>query len=436
MVKKLFIFILSLLVSCSAYAGIISRDNIVSAGGVTIAKLNLDENTIFQEFNGSIDEYNIASNAISDDNLKPALKFSNWYAESLGDWTYTGMLPATSVDLTSDVSAGTSYVKGARVTISATSKTYTASKDTWVYIDSNGTLQYVAVANDAAQPTTPANSLLLAKVVTDGDNITAVTDKRQLTPPNLRVYTDYRQGCIVSYTAAAAIAVNLGEIELGVGSGVGKRRNTSAISLTWADLDTGSEAASALYFVWAYPDPDNTTSFLGKLSLSSSDATGITNERLVGWFRNDESSNISASSVGCYKGDGSGVPNIIRVEGTTDVATTSTTVVQMPDMVAKFYSSGNPVTIDFTAPFYSLNNGAVVTISQDSVSDALVFSRNQHHDSGTGNEAFTSPVTCHWEGLLSKGIHTISAKWYVTSATTINQKGATMGERVLIIEEK
>lgn len=72
--------------------------------------------------------------------------------------------------------------------IADTSKTFTASKDTYVYVSSAGALGYDELANDAAKPSQAdiealggVGAQLIAKVVTDGTRITdgGVTDLRQ-----------------------------------------------------------------------------------------------------------------------------------------------------------------------------------------------------------------------------------------------------------------
>ncbi len=431
--KKIAFSVLSILLTTNAYCAIISYDNVVSANDVNCGWLNGQKNTIYTEFNGSIDSDNIKNDSLTEadfaDSANPVVRDY----EFLGNFTYTGHLPATSANLTSDISAGTSYVNGYRNVTSATSTTYTASKDTWVYIDQNGVFQYVEVAVGAAQPTTPTNSLLLAQVTTSGAAITTVTDKRQLTPPNLRIYQNYVQGCVISYDTADTIKINAGEVELGAGAGVGKRRNTTATSLVWTDLDTGTEA-NGLYFVWAYPDSSNTTAFLGKISVSSTDVTGVTNERLLGYFYNDESLNISADCVGNYKGDGSSAPNINMVTGTSTVTTTSTSPVQIPDMALKFYACGTrPITMNFTAPFYKADGQINLTISMDGVEIAK--GRTYHHDGSTGSELTIIPITLQYTGKVGQGLHNVNAKWWVDTGSG-GQYGTADGPRRITLKEE
>lgn len=82
--------------------------------------------------------------------------------------------------------------------IQNTSKTFTASKDTYVYVNASGALAYDEVANGATKPTTAAlaalggvGSQLIAKVVTNGSRIVAggVTDLRQTAGVTLETQT-------------------------------------------------------------------------------------------------------------------------------------------------------------------------------------------------------------------------------------------------------
>lgn len=96
----------------------------------------------------------------------------------ISDFVVSGLLPTTSANLISDISAGFAYVTGTRVVKAVTSKTYTASKDTYVDVNSVGTYTFVEVANGAAAPAVTADSIRLAKVITDATAITGVTDLR------------------------------------------------------------------------------------------------------------------------------------------------------------------------------------------------------------------------------------------------------------------
>lgn len=80
------------------------------------------------------------------------------------------------------IAAGTNYfaiVLGQRVfhqSLSPTlTRTYTASKDTYADLKFDGTFTYVEVSNGAGAPALTAQSLRIAKVVTNGTQVTAMT---------------------------------------------------------------------------------------------------------------------------------------------------------------------------------------------------------------------------------------------------------------------
>jgi hypothetical protein len=98
----------------------------------------------------------------------------------------SGLLPAVSeTTLISDISAGSALIGGVVVEKSAaTSHTYTASKDTYVDITKAGVFTFTEASNGGAVPAVAQGSLRLAKVVTDADNITGVTDLRRMITPS------------------------------------------------------------------------------------------------------------------------------------------------------------------------------------------------------------------------------------------------------------
>jgi hypothetical protein len=89
------------------------------------------------------------------------------------------------------VKATTLGQKYAEVVVAETSKAFTASKDTYVFLSTAGAYVYVEKANGAAKPTqvevdaaAGANALYIAKVVTDGSRVVdgGVTDMRKEAP--------------------------------------------------------------------------------------------------------------------------------------------------------------------------------------------------------------------------------------------------------------
>lgn len=80
-------------------------------------------------------------------------------------------------------------------TIAEATKAFTASKDTYVYINGSGAVAYLEVANGAAKPsqatlisTGGTGSYYIAKVVTDGTRVTdgGVTDLRPMSAGDIR----------------------------------------------------------------------------------------------------------------------------------------------------------------------------------------------------------------------------------------------------------
>jgi hypothetical protein len=113
-----------------------------------------------------------------------------------------------------------------------------------------------------------------------------------------RVKSNYRQGCAVSYATAATLTVGIGEISCSDSTGATRkwRQNTSATTVTWANIDTGAEANSTTYYLYAIADTDATT-FTVSISISSTTPTGATYYKRLGSFYNDSSGNIDASKI-------------------------------------------------------------------------------------------------------------------------------------------
>lgn len=106
------------------------------------------------------------------------------------NFVVTGLTIATSANLSSSILAGSAYVSDATYRklvqkTSNTAKTFTASKDTYVDMDSAGTFYYVEVANGATVGMTQtSNTIRIAKVVTNGTAITSVAGQQDATLAN------------------------------------------------------------------------------------------------------------------------------------------------------------------------------------------------------------------------------------------------------------
>lgn len=133
--------------------------------------------------NGNLDDTNVASlsgtkliagttpaDAMTD-SANPELRMS----ETLSNFIASGMVWSTTTGLGGSMTAGVAYVNGKRLSVPAiASHTFTASKDTYIFVDDGGAISYLEVANNAAQPSTPSNNATVAKVVSGASSISSV----------------------------------------------------------------------------------------------------------------------------------------------------------------------------------------------------------------------------------------------------------------------
>jgi hypothetical protein len=73
--------------------------------------------------------------------------------------------------------------------------------------------------------------------------------------------------------------------------------NAAATSVTFTDIDTGAEAASTTYYVYAIGSATTDTEFTVKISASATAPTGVTYYKKIGSFYNDASSNIVKTTI-------------------------------------------------------------------------------------------------------------------------------------------
>lgn len=104
------------------------------------------------------------------------------FGDMWGDFVVNGFLPGTSATLTTPAFSGAAYAIGQRVSATNATVTVAASQDTYLDVDNTGALHLSGVANGGAAPAVYANSIRLAKIVSDATAITSVTDMRTLVP--------------------------------------------------------------------------------------------------------------------------------------------------------------------------------------------------------------------------------------------------------------
>lgn len=141
------------------------------------ALLDLDSETLTEWSGTGIIEFTRGGkDTIAIGNFKASTITIEYLDNSNG--VVNGMTIETSVTLSSSITSGLAYVNNKRIDLSNTAKTFTASKDTYVDLTELGALVYNEVSNGGAVPTISGTNQRLAKVVTDSDNITSVTDLR------------------------------------------------------------------------------------------------------------------------------------------------------------------------------------------------------------------------------------------------------------------
>lgn len=142
------------------------------------------------------------------------------------DFCVSGGIFPTSANLSSTMTALVVYVDGKRISISATLKAFTASKDTYVDVNPSGAgaLVYTEVANGAAAPALTAGYYRLNKVVTSGTAVTSVVSTgwdslgnpiRRISPFE-QVLGFYKSTNNLNTTSAAAVQLTDGGVNVQV----------------------------------------------------------------------------------------------------------------------------------------------------------------------------------------------------------------------------
>lgn len=98
------------------------------------------------------------------------------------------------------------------------------------------------------------------------------------------------------YNSASQITASAGEVTVSNSAGSIRLmlRNSSSTTVTWSDIDTGSEASGTSYYVYAIAASTSATSATFKISTSSTAPSGATYYKRIGSFTNNGSSNIES----------------------------------------------------------------------------------------------------------------------------------------------
>ena len=132
-------------------------------------------NVVAEHFEALQDGTSIAASAITSTKIANYSDIMSNFVVSGGIWSGDAYASTRAASMT----AAVCYIDGIRTTVSlVTARTFTASKDTYVDILSNGagtgTIVYTEVTNDAASPALAATSIRLAIITTGASNIASV----------------------------------------------------------------------------------------------------------------------------------------------------------------------------------------------------------------------------------------------------------------------
>jgi hypothetical protein len=102
----------------------------------------------------------------------------------------------------------------------------------------------------------------------------------------------------LSYATAATVTVSAGGVMVSNSTGATRLMlaNAAATTVTWSNIDTGSEATSTTYYVYAVGSDTTDTTFTCKISTSSTAPSGVTYYKRLGSFYNNASGNIESVS--------------------------------------------------------------------------------------------------------------------------------------------
>src|ERR1035437_2934969 len=141
-------------------------------------------------FDGSqINAKTVVASALAD-SINPQLR----YSENFANYVDSGCTWASVSGLNGTMTGGTIYVNGYRVIVSGVgTNAFTLSNDTYIDIDYLGNVYYTGVANNATAPSLTANSIRVAKVVTNGTVITTVT-QTGVGSNNVQIYPSNPEG--------------------------------------------------------------------------------------------------------------------------------------------------------------------------------------------------------------------------------------------------
>lgn len=364
-----------------AEAGTITVDAFLSGNDVTIEHLNTFRTTVLDVINGNLDSNNLKDReAVGETEFKDDSNPRIRWDESFNDFVVTGLSPDASASLVTNMTAGTAYIGGYRVTKDAVSHTYGASKWTYNDLSNTGTYTYSATAINAAEPAVTTNSIRLCRVSTDGTKVFSTRDDR-VTSIQLETNQDpYRTGFEISVVTPDAISITPGVTYHGT-TRVSKTAATTLNIGTATDWVSDISGRATGTFGYVVTDSAGviqlTTTAPGYVDTSANTTgrkrysyVGSTYYRALGWFYMNAtgSGNIDWWGYGNIK-DGD-VGNIVMRWDKAYQTVTYKEYNQITRSLIPFYSTGRPVKIIGALGVFLDSGGSTdvwICLSADSV---------------------------------------------------------------------
>lgn len=215
-------------------------------------------------------------------------------ADNYADYVVDGLLASAALPVALSpglsIPAGNAYVNGTRLDQAAiAARAYTASRDTYVDLSASGTVTYVEVANNAAEPALTPNSIRLFKVVTSATQITSIVDMR---PPN--PFSSHKQGLGLVWVAGNTLRVTPGSAYIPAENKVVHFPVQTDIAVSFPANST------AFHYVYLYRDP---TTGRGAIELS----TTVPSAPYMGGAKT-KSGDISRRYLGSVRPNGAASP--------------------------------------------------------------------------------------------------------------------------------
>jgi len=257
---------------------------------VTALSVNQGANAVAAVVNGNLDDSNISTlsgskitgGTIPSTAFNVATNPETREDELMGDIVVSGLIWTVTSGLTGAMTSGVAYVDGKRLVVPAVaSYVFTASRDTYVYIDNTGSVQYNPQTTGAIQPATPAGYTLIAKVITNATNITSIYDVRTTSQASAwKTWTPIWSNLTVGNGVTIAYWTQIGKtvicnigFTLGTTSAIGSQPNFTLPVLA-ASRYTGSSSQPSLGNL--YIEDAGVAGYYGAIRLGSNVQASLT----------------------------------------------------------------------------------------------------------------------------------------------------------------